>query len=181
MAFEGCSSDRQEEIRKAVVIAASRVKSALSYLKKLDSNEPRYLKWFGEWELKWWNWVKEVFGHIEDSFQKHYILYDCHTGTETFLYARVVAVDRKKPVRMYLCPPFWDLPLDGLMSKVSVLIHESSHWDIHGGTRHPGLTRDDITRDPESGIIALAKSNPQEAIHNAYTYQFFAVDKPNLP
>jgi hypothetical protein len=62
-----------------------------------------------------------------------------------------------------------------------VLVHESSHWDIHGGTRHPGLTADVITSDPQSGILALAKSNPQEAIHNAYAYEFFAVDKSDHP
>ena len=110
MTFEGCSSDREKEIRKAVGIAASHVESVLrlvaeihfeclvdallySYLKGLNSNKPRYLKWFGEWELKRWTWVKEVFGHIRDSFQKHYIIYDCHTCTDINTYAEVDAAE----------------------------------------------------------------------------------------
>lgn len=68
--------------------------------------------------------------------------------------------------KVYLCPAFWEAPGTGVDSKAGTLVHEASHFIVNGGTQ-----------DHKYGQKAskeLAISNPEWAILNADSHEYFA-------
>ncbi|KAF8754729.1 Lysine-specific metallo-endopeptidase [Rhizoctonia solani] len=91
--------------------------------------------------------------------------YDCGTCTEPDAYAYVY------PSRygvVYLCSAFWSAPETGAASKADTIIHEGTHFPPVIGTSDYAYG--------QSNCLALARSNPTNAVYNADNHAFFSVD-----
>jgi len=78
-------------------------------------------------------------------------------------YAYVYPTD---PSTVYLCGAFWKAPTSGWDSTPGVIVHETSHFNVIGGTQ------DYVYGN--SGAKSLAISNPDRAVANADNYEYFA-------
>ncbi|HEU4744115.1 MAG TPA: M35 family metallo-endopeptidase, partial [Anaerolineales bacterium] len=78
-----------------------------------------------------------------------------------------------QPYNIYLCQAFWSAPLSGTDSKAGTLIHEMSHFNVVAGT-------DDVVYG-QAGARTLADENPDAAITNADSHEYFAENTPPLP
>jgi len=71
---------------------------------------------------------------------------------------------------VYLCGAFWYAPNTGTDSKAGTLIHESSHFTAHGGTRDWAYG--------QAACKNLAITYPDRAINNADSHEYFAENYP---
>jgi len=67
---------------------------------------------------------------------------------------------------VYLCAAFWKAPTSGWDSTPGVIVHETSHFNVIGGTQ------DYVYGN--AGAKSLATSNPDRAVANADNYEYFA-------
>jgi peptidyl-Lys metalloendopeptidase len=82
-------------------------------------------------------------------------------------YAYVYAT---QPYKIYVCRAFWSAPMNGTDSKAGTLVHEMSHFDVVANT-------DDVVYG-QTGAKNLAISNPNDAIRNADSHEYFAENTP---
>ncbi|KAF8346311.1 hypothetical protein F5887DRAFT_961298 [Amanita rubescens] len=75
---------------------------------------------------------------------------------------------------MYLCPLFFGKSrrLVGHQSKAGIIVHEWSHFDDIGGTSDHHISA--------YASAYLAEWNPEAALDNAYSIQYFAENVPHL-
>ena len=113
--------------------------------------------------------------------------YDCTCG-DPAVYAYVYP-DQFGTV--YLCGAFWGAPTIGADSQAGTLVHEvtsnlaaasafvglmiyafqASHFTVNGGTKDYAYGREDSQ--------SLAQSNPDEAVFNADSHEYFAENVPS--
>lgn len=74
---------------------------------------------------------------------------------------------------IWLCPPFWELSISGDDSQGGALIHEATHFIDIGDTNDIAGGLDEC-KD-------LAEEDPDGAINNGDSYEFFAENIPFLP
>ncbi|MCX5893166.1 MAG: M35 family metallo-endopeptidase, partial [Deltaproteobacteria bacterium] len=84
-------------------------------------------------------------------------------------YAYVVPV---KPYEIHLCQLFWKAPLTGTDSQGGVILHEMSHFYVVASTN------DHFYGQPR--CRDLAKNDPDSAIDNADSHEYFAENHPKL-
>jgi len=75
-----------------------------------------------------------------------------------------------QPYRIYVCNAFWSAPTSGTDSKGGTLVHEMSHFNVTAAT-------DDHVYG-QSGAKSLAISNPDQALDNADSHEYFAENTP---
>jgi peptidyl-Lys metalloendopeptidase len=112
--------------------------------------------------------VKNHFVAISDAMDGAGIQFDCKCKQPYYAY-----VYPNDPYKIYLCKVFWQAPLSGTDSKAGTLIHEMSHFDVVAGT-------DDVVYG-QSGAMNLAINDPNAAITNADSHEYFAENTPSLP
>jgi peptidyl-Lys metalloendopeptidase len=96
------------------------------------------------------------------------ITFDCKCKQNYYAY-----VYPNQPYNIYLCRVFWQAPLSGTDSKAGTLIHEMSHFNVVAGT-------DDVVYG-QTGARNLADTDPNAAITNADSHEYFAENTPPLP
>ena len=77
------------------------------------------------------------------------------------------------PIIFISARSFWTAPLSGTDLKAGTLIHEMSHFDVVAGT-------DDVVYG-QSAARNLASTDPDLAITNADSHEYFAENTPALP
>ncbi|PIL25440.1 hypothetical protein GSI_13330 [Ganoderma sinense ZZ0214-1] len=166
--FIGCSSSQRSALATAAPYANAYAASALAYLRRHPSTStPRYKAWFGTYTRAGHALVQEHFAHIAAHNYTRFT-YDC-TCTDPGTYAMV---DPGELDTVYLCKSFWDAPRTGTDSQAGTLIHEASHFTANGGT-------DDYVYG-QHGAGDLAASDPDEAVMNADSHEYFAENSPAL-
>ncbi|KAG8904275.1 hypothetical protein FRB99_001978 [Tulasnella sp. 403] len=166
VSFVGCSSDRQDDIRKAAKLAQGLITSASSYLKHMDKDSERYRTWFGKYTSDRFNLVKSHYSKMtNDPLSTKYDCSTCDTDDYAYVYG-------DKPAYIYLCGSFWPAPLTGTDSKAGTIVHETSHFAVNGGTADNAYGQDDCK--------ALAKQHPGKAVRNADSHEYFAENNPAL-
>jgi peptidyl-Lys metalloendopeptidase len=165
ISFTGrCSNGQQTEILDAIEAAVGISNDANGYL--LSGNTgARYTTWFGEVTQSRYNTVKGNFGAISTAMANEDITVDCKCKQNYYAY-----VYPNQPYKIYVCRAFWSAPLTGTDSKAGTLVHEMSHFDVVAGT-------DDVVYG-QSGAKALAISDPNRAIRNADSHEYFAENTP---
>ncbi|KAF8636946.1 hypothetical protein AX17_003197 [Amanita inopinata Kibby_2008] len=163
--FNGCTSTRQSQLNTAASSAQSYASSASTYLNNNFSGTQRYTTWFGTYTSSRHSTVQSHFNNLNSNDYSSYS-YDC-TCTDPGTYAYVFPDSFGQ---VYLCGAFWSAPNTGTDSKAGTLIHESSHFTANGGTS-------DYTYG-QSGCKSLAISNPDEAVFNADSHEYFAENNP---
>jgi peptidyl-Lys metalloendopeptidase len=170
--FNACTVDQQNLLVSARTQAATYANNAKSYLNSNNSGTPRYLEWFGAYTLSRYNTVKGNFDNIARDMAVDTtgagITFDCKCKQNYYAY-----VYPNQPYNIYLCKVFWQAPLSGTDSKAGTLIHEMSHFDVVAGT-------DDVVYG-QAGARNLADTNPNAAITNADSHEYFAENTPPLP
>lgn len=163
LGFSGrCSASQQTDITNAVAGARVYSQNALDYLDFTPpSGTPRYTTWFGAFNLSRWNTVANDFFWIDDAFDNEDITVDCKCKKNYYAY-----VYPNQPYTIYVCRAFWDAPPTGTDSKAGTLIHEMSHFNVTAGT-------DDVVYG-KSACRSLAISDPDSAIQNADSHEYFA-------
>jgi len=78
-----------------------------------------------------------------------------------------------RPYEVHLCGAFWQAPATGTDSKAGTLVHETSHFNNVAGT--------DDWAYGQSACQSLATSNPDHAIANADSHEYFAENTPAAP
>ncbi|KAK7695330.1 hypothetical protein QCA50_002521 [Cerrena zonata] len=165
--FIGCSATRQTALNAAATAAHTYAANALSYLQSHTSASTRYTTWFGAYTAARHTTVQTHFSNIAGNDFTSFT-FDC-TCTEADTYAFVYSDDFGT---ITLCGAFWNAPATGTDSKAGTLIHESSHFDVNGGT-------DDVVYG-QTAAKSLATSNPANAVRNADSHEYFAENNPAL-
>jgi peptidyl-Lys metalloendopeptidase len=75
-----------------------------------------------------------------------------------------------QPYTIYVCKAFWTAPATGTDSKAGTMVHEMSHFDIVANT-------DDVVYG-QAGAKNLANTNPNDAVRNADSHEYFAENTP---
>jgi peptidyl-Lys metalloendopeptidase len=75
-----------------------------------------------------------------------------------------------RPYEIFVCRAFWSAPLTGTDSKAGTLVHEMSHFNVTAGT-------DDHVYG-QAGAKNLAITDPDAALDNADSHEYFAENNP---
>jgi peptidyl-Lys metalloendopeptidase len=160
--------DQQSLLLQARNQAKTYSNESRDYLNSHSSGTPRYLEWFGAYSSSRYSTVKNHFVAIADAMTNAGVTFDCKCRQPYYAY-----VYPNQPYKIYLCRVFWQAPLSGTDSKAGTLIHEMSHFDVVAGT-------DDVVYG-QAGARNLADTDPNAAITNADSHEYFAENTPPLP
>lgn len=163
-----CDNSQKNDIMTALSAADQITNDSVSYLNSHnDSNtSARYQTWFGAATSSRYNTVSANFNAINDAIDNQPLTFDCSCKKTYFAY-----VYPNQPYKVYLCRAFWSANVLGTDSRAGTIVHELSHFTAVAGT-------DDIVYG-QSGAQNLANSNPEQAIENADSHEYFAENTPN--
>ncbi|WP_299791762.1 M35 family metallo-endopeptidase [uncultured Shewanella sp.] len=168
VSFSGrCSNSQQSDILAGLDAAKEMSADARQHLSGNNTASVRYSTWFGDYNSSRWNTVSNNFNKIDDALNNEPLTFDCSCKKKYFAY-----VYPTQPYTIYMCSAFWSAPVTGTDSKGGTIIHETSHFNVVAGT-------DDMVYG-QSGAQALADSDPDQAIQNADSHEYFAENTPNL-
>jgi peptidyl-Lys metalloendopeptidase len=145
--------------------ASTYASGSLSYLNG-GTQGPRYTTWFGIYDLNRYNTVKSHFAAISDAMDTKPVTFNCGCKKKN-VYAYVYS---NQPYTIYLCGVFWTAPMTGTDSKAGTLIHEMSHFTVVAST--------DDWAYGQTAAKSLAISDPNKAIDNADSHEYFAENNP---
>jgi peptidyl-Lys metalloendopeptidase len=166
LSFTKCTTSQQADITSAVSAALSMSSDGDAYMAK-GTMGTRYTKWFGAVDSGRVATVKSHFAALKDAFATKPITVDC--GCKKTYYAYVYPT---QPYKIYVCKAFWSAPMTGTDSKGGTLVHEMSHFNVVAST-------DDWVYG-QSGAASLAISDPNKAIDNADSHEYFGENTPAL-
>jgi peptidyl-Lys metalloendopeptidase len=163
--FTKCTASQQTDLVSARSNASTYASGALSYL-NTGTHGPRYTTWFGVYDLNRYSTVKSHFAAISDAMDTKPVTFNCGCKKKN-VYAYVYS---NQPYTIYLCGVFWTAPMTGTDSKAGTLIHEMSHFTVVAST--------DDWAYGQSAAKNLALSDPNKAIDNADSHEYFAENTP---
>jgi peptidyl-Lys metalloendopeptidase len=170
-AFKNCSSGQQSILKDALTESARY--AALSVL-LLEGVTPakrasckRYRTWFGAFTETRWDREKGNFTKIYAALANETITFNCDCDESYYAY-----VYPNRPYEIWLCNAFWPAPLTGEDSKAGTVVHETSHFNVVADT-------DDIAYG-QASCKNLANANPDQAVANADSHEYFAENDPSL-
>jgi peptidyl-Lys metalloendopeptidase len=166
--FNACTVDQQSLLVSARNQAKMYASESKSYLANHNSGTARYMEWFGAYSMARFTTVSNHYNAISNAMNNAGVTFDCKCKQNYYAY-----VYSNQPYTIYLCKVFWTAPLAGTDSKAGTLIHEMSHFDVVAGT-------DDVVYG-QSAARNLASSDPNLAITNADSHEYFAENTPALP
>lgn len=154
---QGMSATEGTKVKVAHTNGYTLATGALSSL----GNNPKYEKWFGVHTAVRFAEVKRVLGKVK-------------TGLETKQYTYInngpkcdpddIAYTSDGSDKVFICKGFWGLPETGENSQAGTIVHEHSHTSGYTGDHGYGVDE----------CIQLAKHNPDNAIDNGDSYQFYS-------
>ncbi|CAE6379433.1 unnamed protein product [Rhizoctonia solani] len=162
--FNNCSDEQQKSVREGVKAAKEYNKNAVDYFN--GTLGARYTNWFGALADNRTEIVKGHFTNLTDKIEQ--FEFDCSCDKpDTFAYVY--------PTRfptVYLCGAFWKAPTNGTDSKAGTIVHEGTHFVNIGST-------DDYAYG-QSGAKNLSSSDPDRAVMNADSHEYFVENYPHL-
>lgn len=163
-----CSASQQTTLKTAVEKAKDYSGSSTSYLGGMTSSRARYAEWFGEYTTDRRITAHDHFVKLTDAFSTKPLTLDCKCKKPYYAY-----VYPAEPYKIYLCRVFWSAPAIGTDSQAGTLIHEMSHFTVVAGT--------DDWAYGQAAARALADEDPDKALNNADSHEYFAENTPPLP
>ncbi|KAK2461276.1 hypothetical protein APHAL10511_006803 [Amanita phalloides] len=168
VSFLQCNTSERKAIWGAASAAQAYASESYAYLQALSSHmtspTERYDTWFGELSQWRYDTVSMHYARLKGNDFTSYT-YDCSCA-EPSLYAYV------RPLQygvVYLCA-FWAAPSIGTDSQGGTLLHESSHFRRNGDTMDYAYGQTDSKE--------LAADDPDSAVMNADTHEYFAENMP---
>jgi len=173
-AFDGCGAARRDALDEATPAAERLVEDALGALAAHAggalASAPRYTRWFGPWTPSRERHATAVYAGLLDTLSGTTLTYDCRCD-DASLYAYVYP---SRPGDVFLCPAFFAAPVLGTDSQAGTLVHELSHFAVANGGTHDHVYG-------QHAVARLALDDPERAIDNADSYEYFAENSPALP
>lgn len=163
--YTKCTTSQASDAGLARTNASGYAANALGYLNS-NTQGPRYTTWFGAYNSSRYQTVKNHFASISSAMDTESVNINC--GCKKQYYAYVYPT---QPFTIYVCRVFWTAPATGTDSKAGTLIHEMSHFNVVAST-------DDWVYG-QSGAKNLAISDPNKAIDNADSHEYFAENTPH--
>lgn len=169
IAFKNCNATQQATIKTAMQNAE--IYAATSQI-VLDATPPdkqanatRYKTWFGKHTTTRYGVVASNFKSIYEALATKTITFHCDCDDNYYAY-----VYSNKPYDVYLCKYFWSAPSQGTDSQAGTIIHEVSHFTVVTGTKDHAYG--------QTNCKSLAKNDPDKAIKNADSHEYFAENNP---
>jgi peptidyl-Lys metalloendopeptidase len=166
-----CSAARRTLINSALGYAESISRKARDDLQNTPvdrrANAERYLEWFGAYTASRWTAVQNHFNQIYARASNTRLTFICDDTRNVYAY-----VYPDQPYDIYLGQAFWRADQTGTDSKSGTIVHELSHFTVVANT-------DDIVYGQE-GARLVAINNPNGAIRNADSLEYFAENTPAL-
>jgi peptidyl-Lys metalloendopeptidase len=167
LSYSRCSPAQQETVASAVQAAQTMAADAGVYLGQKNLG-PRYTSWFGPIDAARSTTVVQHFQAIRDAFATKPVTVDCGCNESYYAY-----VYPNQPYKIYVCKAFWSAPLTGTDSKGGTLVHEMSHFTVVAGT--------DDWAYGQQAAGQLAASDPDKAVDNADSHEYFGENTPTQP
>ncbi|MGH8029057.1 MAG: M35 family metallo-endopeptidase [Arenimonas sp.] len=167
VSFVGCSSTQINGAGQAVVDARTYTENSKGSLAG-STVGPRYTTWFGAYTSTRWGTAKSHFTSIDSAMDQNGGQVKINCGCNQNYYAYVYPT---KHYEIFVCKAFWTAPATGTDSKAGTLVHEMSHFNVTAAT-------DDVVYG-QSGAKSLAISNPDQALNNADSHEYFAENTPS--
>ncbi|KAG9090728.1 hypothetical protein FRC06_000907 [Ceratobasidium sp. 370] len=174
--YKDCSPAQQADISAAAIASNTYVARVNAYLPKVsaDVTSELYTTWFGKFTDERHKTVVDHFQKIgTDATSSQYDCTACNSEPGIPYDTTWAYVEHTLPGVIYLCGKFWTSPLTGPDSRAGTIVHENSHFDVNGGTEDIAYNR--------VRAMDLAKSDPNQAIRNADSHEYFAEDTPEVP
>ncbi len=167
--FNGCSQAEINSINLAHDEAISMATNAYDVMisAPINTTGERYSTWFGAANSTRQSKITTHFNNFSTALDQATIQFDCTCTDDYFAY-----VYPSQHYIIYLCNAFWSANTAGTDSKAGTIIHEMSHFTVMAGT-------DDHVYG-QAGSKSLATSNPEQAIDNADSHEYFAENTPYL-
>ncbi len=166
VSFVGCSTTQISGAGQAVVDARVYTENAKTYLNG-GAAGPRYTTWFGTFTNSRYSTMQSHFVSIDNAMDQSAGQVTINCGCNQSYYAYVYPT---KPYEIFVCKAFWTAPATGTDSKAGTLVHEMSHFNVTASTNDWVYG--------QTGAKSLAISNPDQAIDNADSHEYFAENKP---
>ncbi len=166
LSFSRCSNAQQETIAGAVQAAQAMAQDGDAYLQRKDLGR-RYTGWFGAVDAARPATVARHFQAIREAFAGKPVTVDCGCNASYYAY-----VYPNQPYKIHVCKAFWSAPMTGTDSKGGTLVHEMSHFTVVAGT-------DDLAYG-RSAAAQLALGDPDKAVQNADSHEYFGENTPAL-
>lgn len=163
----GCTATQTADIGNAISGARNYTENAKGYLAG-NNQGPRYTTWFGAYTSSRYNTASQHFVAIDGAMDQNGGQIKVNCGCNQSYYAYVYPT---KPYEIFVCRAFWSAPTTGTDSKAGTLVHEMSHFNVTAGT-------DDVVYG-QSGAKNLAITNPDGALNNADSHEYFAENNPS--
>lgn len=163
-AYVSCSSTRQSSLVSALSNAESIALNGRNYL-NAGTRGARYTTWFGTYKSSRYNSVRSHFQSIHSALSGQQMTFHCDCTSSAYAY-----VYPNQPYHIWLCNAFWNAPMTGTDSKSGTLVHEVSHFNAVAST--------DDWAYGQSACKSLATSNPNRAVDNADSHEYFAENTP---
>jgi peptidyl-Lys metalloendopeptidase len=167
LSFSRCTAAQQQDITSAAQAAQAMAQDGDQYLKRKDMGL-RYTGWFGPIDPARSTTVARHFQAIKEAFASKPVTVDCGCNESYYAY-----VYPNQPYKIYVCKAFWSAPMTGTDSKGGTLVHEMSHFTVVAGT-------DDLAYGQQAAA-QLAISDPNKAINNADSHEYFGENTPTQP
>lgn len=164
--FEGCTTTQQGQLATALSGARSYATESKGYL-ATGTVGPRYTTWFGLWTASRYTKANNDYIAISSALDTQTVTFNCGCTTKN-TYAYVYPT---QPYRIYLCGAFWSAANTGTDSRSGTIIHETSHFNVVAST-------DDWVYG-QTGAKSLAISDPDKALDNADSHEYFAENNPH--
>ncbi|QIL20472.1 M35 family metallo-endopeptidase [Thermomonas sp. HDW16] len=167
VATVGCSATQITGIGSAINAARSYTENAKGYLAG-NNQGPRYTTWFGAYTSSRYNTANQHFASIDSAMDQTGDKVKINCGCNQSYYAYVYPT---KPYEIFVCRAFWSASTTGTDSKAGTLVHEMSHFNVVAGT-------DDVVYG-QAGAKNLAITDPNGALNNADSHEYFAENTPS--
>ena len=164
--YVGCSSTQISGAGAGVTQARLYTENAKGYLNG-NTQGPRYTTWMGAYISARYNTVTGNFVKIDSAMDQSGGQIKINCGCSQNYYAYVYPT---REYEIFVCKAFWTANTTGTDSKAGTLIHEMSHFNVVAAT-------DDVVYG-QTGAKSLAISNPDRAIQNADSHEYFAENTP---
>ncbi|TQK07497.1 M35 family metallo-endopeptidase [Herbaspirillum sp. SJZ107] len=164
LGFSQCSNPQQQSVTEAFKAAQTMAQDAGAYLQ--GTQGPRYSGWFGAVDAARTATVARHFTAIGEAFAGKPVTVDCGCREDYYAY-----VYPNQPYKIHVCNAFWSAPMTGTDSKGGTLVHEMSHFTVVAGTGDWAYGHE--------AAAALAAGNPERAIDNADSHEYFGENTPH--
>ena len=173
--YENCEKVEIAAIEAAIIGAHDLAVQASVQIGQTEE----YVRWFGGYSRNNAEVLRRNFKSVYSALRTQTLTGSCLNSWEDSCKGGTYAfINRGRPFHLNYCPPFFRLPTmlgvsptDREMengTQEGTIIHELSHFEQTANT-------DDLCYS-RSDCMAMARSDPNGALRNADTYQYFAED-----